>query len=169
MSAQAQIPLLSGQMVQLHEADLDLLMPVISEFPLRSQCRLDAYSQLPGSIQYLLISDSLIISRSCLHKMTGAVKLMTVDQTSELPIRFLNGKISSQISIRLLRLCYEIHYAVRHLFQGFIRLFHERVGNSFQPFVDITVLKHPSIMAAGVNAGCDPEILQRMALLIRYG
>ena len=169
ITAEAQVSLLAGQMVQFHKTDLDLFVSVISEFPVRSQRLLDMFCQFHGRIQHLLIADSLIVSSGRLHEMTGAVEFMAVHQALELPVRLLDGEISSQITVVLLRLCYEVHHTVRHLFQGFIRLFHEGVGDCLQPFVDIAVLEHPSIVVAFVDAGCDPEVLQRMALLVRYG
>ena len=94
---------------------------------------------------------------------------MAVYQAFVFALRLFDGKIGPQIAVRFLSLRDKIHHTVRHLFQGLIRLLHKRIGDRFEPFIDITVLKHPSVVMALVNAGCDPEIFQRMAFLVRDG
>ena len=86
MPAQAKVLLLPGQVIELHEPDLDLLVPVVSEFPFRPERAHDAGSQLFGSIQHLPVPGRLIVSRGCFHEMSGAVKLVAVDQAFELPL-----------------------------------------------------------------------------------
>ena len=167
MAAQFPVPFFSGKLIKLHEADLDLLVAVKTIPAFRPQFSPDAVCELFGNFDDLPVPCRPVIGDRGLHKMSGAVKLMTFPEASELPVRLLYRKIGAEVSVFFLGIPDQVHNTVRQLFQILIHLFGKRIRGSFQPFIDIAVLEDPSVMVTAVFPCRDPEILQGMAFLIR--
>ena len=92
---------------------------------------------------------------------------MAFPEAPELPVRFFDREISTEVSVFLLSVPDQVDNAVCQLFQILIHPFRKRIGGSLQPFIDIAVLENPAVMMSRMFPRRDPEILQSMALLIR--
>ena len=80
-------------------------------------------------------------------------------------LRLLDREKCIQITVRLLCLCDNVNDVVRALFQRRIRLDHERVRHTFQPFCHIAVLEYHPVELTFHQSCRNAEIIQRMALL----
>ncbi|MNI45162.1 hypothetical protein D3C73_995760 [compost metagenome] len=77
----------------------------------------------------------------------------------------LKSKIGVQISIRLLRFCYDIDHFVSKLFQHRITLTLQQISYRFKPFRYITILKHHSVKLTLLLTGSNFKVRDRMAWL----
>ena len=152
--------------MQLYQCQLNLRVAGISVALtlIRPKHRTEMICQTPGDAQHLLTAGRLVIGYSRFDEMSRAVKLVIIAQIRiTRSVRDHAGGI--EVSVLLLRPPDQSDHIISMATQRFIRTQLESIGNRFQPFVQIAVLKRTAIIFARLLSGGDAEIADSAAVL----
>ena len=156
-----QIFMCSRYAIKLHKCKLDFLMPriTVNLALLCSEGVTDQISKSGDDIQKFLLSGCFVVCHCSLDHMPGCIKLMTFHKIRPAKSRFLDRKISVQVSVRLLCPSDQVDCLVCKCFQLLIPLPAQRKTNRFQPFGNIRILKNGSLEFAFAFSCCNFEVL----------
>ena len=90
--------------------------------------------------------------------MACTIQFMAFLQILPFVFRFLDRKISIQVSIRLLCFLNHFYNCIRSFLKRLIRLYNKGICGSFQPFCHIAVLKYHPVEFAVFQPRRDTEI-----------
>ena len=130
---------------------------------LRAKNSVQIIRQFIGNLKDFLLSCCPVIGYCTFNKMSGTIELMAFQYIRPFFIRFLNGKISIQITVLFLGFCDQINDSICFFLQLRIPLQHQDIAYCFQPFIYITVLKYLSIKMPFHFATGNSQIVNGMA------
>ena len=141
-----QICSFSSHPVKLHQCKFNLLMARIASLLSFTCTKYPAYKIciFSGNVQEVLLASCLVIGNSCLDHMSGCVQFVAFHQVGPLLRRSIDGKISVQVTIWLLGFPDQVNDFICQFFQILSPSSGYGVGNGFQPFVKVCVLKNNS-------------------------
>ena len=156
----------SRGMVELHQADLHLLMPrnAVLLPLLGAKSVYDGVCQALRHLQKLILPRGFVIGHSRLHHMAGTVKFMAFVEVLPAVLRLLDDKVGIQIAVRLLGLFNDADDLVRPGLQSGVRFHCQGKGDTLQPFRHIAVLEHHPVKFTGLHPRRNAEIFDSMAL-----
>ena len=96
-------------------------------------------------LQKLLFPRTQIIGHCRFHHMACRIELMAFAQVAPALPGLFDGKISVQVAVLTLGLCYDVDHLIRRALQCFILLRRKGKSHCLQPFGHIRILEHGSV------------------------
>ena len=164
--AQIQIAPLTGSVIELHQCQLDLLVPGVATLLSTSapEHLRDVIGVAAQRVEQGALSRGIIMRHRCFDQVTGAVQLVRVAQVRELPLRLHDGEIDIQIAIRLLCRSDQCDYLIQQGIEIWIGVHGKAVTGSLNPLRNIRI---PEDVRLWLSAGLpiQPEGINASGLL----
>ena len=135
-----QISAVTGDAIQRHQRQLNLLMPWHSRLPGRAKTVADMVRQADGHPQEVVPAGGPVMGHRRFNQVASTVQLMLVSQVLPALACPLKHEIAVDVAIRLLRRRNRRDHAISHLRQGHVGRLGRQPGHRLQPLVHIRVI-----------------------------